>query len=184
MDPDFVDVLSLEQDISNDEARAEVKDRIERALVSRRATMMNGEPWKKSNERRNAARTWAAEQAQSKQQEKVNKKIAATQKDLEVVTRELDKNDMMVTKALNSTRVMNCWNPTCTNTIPPKEMNSKMCDHCHIFVCPGAACLTNLQEEHIPTCPVAKLKRRKADAEKILTDLGAPQAHVHPQLDI
>ena len=115
MDPDFVDVLSLEQDISNDEARAEVKDRIEKALVSRRASMMNSEPWRKSNERRNAARAWAAEQAQSKQQEKVNKKIAATQKDLEVVTRELDKNDMMVTKALNSTRVMNCWNPTCTN---------------------------------------------------------------------
>ena len=74
MDPDFVDVLSLEQDISNDDARAEVKDRIERALVSRRATMMNSEPWRKSNERRNAARAWAAEQAQSKQQEKVNKK--------------------------------------------------------------------------------------------------------------
>ena len=114
----------------------------------------------------------------------MNKKIAATQKVLEVVTRKLDKNDMMVTKALNSTRVMNGGNPTCTNTIPPKEMNSNMCDHCHIFVCPGAARLTKLQEEHIPTCPVAKLKRRKADAEKILTDLGAPQAHVHPQLEI
>ena len=100
------------------------------------------------------------------------------------MTRKLDKNDMMVTKALNSTRVMNCGNPTCTITIPPKEMNSNMCDHCHIFVCPGAACLTKLQEEHIPTCPVAKLKRRKADDEKILTDLGAPRAHVDPQLEI
>ena len=36
-----------------------------------------------------------AEQAESKQQEKVNKKIAATQKDLEIATRKLDKNDTM-----------------------------------------------------------------------------------------
>ena len=34
------------------------------------------------------------------------------------------------------------------------------------------------------TCPVAKLKSRKADSEKILTDLGVPGSDVDPQLEI
>ena len=88
----------------------------------------------------------------------MNKKIAATQK-------ELNKNDAIIAEALNSTSAINC-ETTCTNTIPPTEMNSNMCDHCHIFVCAGAVCLKKLQEENIPTCPVAKLKERKAKAEE------------------
>ena len=124
-----------------------------------------------------------ARQAESKKQEKVNKKIAATQKELKIVTRKLNKNDAMVAEALNSTSAINC-ETTCTNTIPPTEMNSNMCDHCHIFVCAGAVCLKKLQEENIPTFPVAKLKERKAKAEEILTKLGVPGSDVDPQLDI